>query len=77
MRRVLRVLVVAAVVLALAWALASLPGTVTAQIGDISFEAASPVMALGAAPAVRRCSTLLFRLLGATWRLPRTLRAQP
>ena len=74
MRRVLRVLVVTAVVLALAWALASLPGTVSAQIGDISFEASSPVMALGAV-LLFILLYLLFRLLGATWRLPRTLRA--
>jgi HemY protein len=75
MRRILRVLLIAAVVLALAWALANLPGTVSAQIGDISFEASSPVMALGAV-LLFVLLYLLFRLLGATWRLPRTLRAR-
>ena len=75
MRRILRVLLIAAVVLALAWALANLPGTVSAQIGDISFEASSPVMALGAV-LLFVLLYLLFRLLGATWRLPRTLPAR-
>ncbi len=47
MRRVLLVLVVGAVVVALAWALASLPGRVSAEIGDITFEAPAAVAALG------------------------------
>jgi len=47
MRRVLLVLVICGIVLALAWALAGLPGRVTATIGDITFEAAAPVVALG------------------------------
>jgi HemY protein len=75
MRRILRVLVVAGLVLALAWGLASLPGMVTAQIGDISFQAASPVVALGTV-LLFVLLYALFRLLGATWRLPRTLRTR-
>jgi HemY protein len=69
MRRILRVLLVAAVVLALAWAVASLPGRINAEIGDISFEAPTSVMAFGL--------LLLFfvlyvvvRSLGALVRLP-------
>jgi len=75
MRRVLLVLLVGAVVLALGWVLASLPGRVSAEIGDISFEAPTPVMALG----LLLLFTLVyatFRLLGALVRLPRTARAR-
>ena len=73
MRRVLSVLLAGAVTLALAWALASLPGRVSAEIGEFSFEAATPVVALG----LLLLFALLyaaFRLLGALVRLPRTLR---
>ncbi len=47
MRRVLVTLVVAAVVVAVAWFLAGLPGTVTAQMGDMTFSAATSVVAVG------------------------------
>lgn len=75
MRRVLLVLVIAGLVLALAWGLASLPGTFSAQVGDISFEAASPVVALGSL-LLFVLLYALFRLLGAAWRLPRSLRTR-
>jgi HemY protein len=74
MRRVLAVLVIAALAVALAWGLASLPGQVSGQVGDISFQAPTPIAAL----AIIVSFTLLyvlFRLLGAAWRLPRRLRA--
>jgi HemY protein len=73
MRRVLSVLLAGAVTLALAWALASLPGRVSAEIGEFSFEAPTPVVALG----LLLLFALLyaaFRLLGALARLPRTVR---
>ena len=75
MRRILLVLLVAAVVLAAAWALASLPGRVSAQIGDISFAAPVPVVALGLL-VLFALLYAAFRLLGALVRLPRTLRAR-
>jgi HemY protein len=73
MRRVLLVLLVAAVVVAIAWALAGLPGRISGEVGDISFELAAPVAALGLIVLFAILYTL-FRLLGAAIRLPRTLR---
>ena len=73
MRRILLVLLAAGVVLALAWALASLPGRVTAEIGDLSFEAATPVVALGLL-LLFVVLYAVFRLLGVLIRLPRILR---
>lgn len=73
MRRILFVVVTAAVVLAVAWALAALPGRMTANIGDITFEAATPVVALGLLLGFVLLYAL-FRLLGAAVRLPRSLR---
>ena len=64
MRRILLVLLTAAVVLVVAWWLAGLPGRVTAEIGDLSFEAATPVVALGLALAFVVLYAV-FRLLGA------------
>ena len=73
MRRALVVLLVAAVVLAGAWVLAGLPGRVSVDIGAYQFEAAAPVAALGLL-LLFVVLYLLFRLLGAVIRLPRTLR---
>ena len=73
MRRILLVLLTAAVVLALAWWLAGLPGRVTAEVGDFSFEASTPVVALGLA-LLFVVLYAVFRLLGALFRLPRFLR---
>ncbi len=73
MRRVLLVLLVAALVVAFAWVLAGLPGRIAGQIGDWSFEAATPVVALALLLAFAVLYAL-FRLLGAAFRLPRTLR---
>ena len=47
MRRVFYFLVAAVIALAVAWLLAGLPGRITAQIGDTTVEAATPVAALG------------------------------
>ena len=75
MLRVLLVLIVGGVVLALAWVLAGLPGHVTAEVGETTFEAATPVAALGLL-LLFVVLYLLFRLLGAVVRLPRTLAAR-
>jgi len=75
MRRLLLVLLVAAVVLALAWGFASVPGRVNAEVGDYSFEAPTSVVALGLLMLFALLYTG-FRLLGALTRLPRTLRAR-
>ena len=74
MRRILLVLLVGAAVLAVAWALASLPGQVSAEIGNISLEAPTPVMALGVL-LLFAVLYVVFRSLGALVRLPRTVRA--
>jgi HemY protein len=47
MRRVLAILIAAALVVAAAWLLASLHGHVAIQLGDLSVEMATPVFALG------------------------------
>ena len=73
MRRVLLVLLVGAVVLALAWALASLPGRISAEIGEFSFEAPTSVVTLGLLLLFAVLYAVL-RFLGALVRLPRTLR---
>jgi HemY protein len=72
MLRVLLVLLVGGAVLVVAWALAGLPGHVTAQIGDTTFEAATPVVALGLL-LVFAVHYAVLRLFGAAVRLPRTL----
>ncbi|MBV9750546.1 MAG: heme biosynthesis protein HemY [Acetobacteraceae bacterium] len=72
MRRVLLVLLVAAVVLVLAWGLASLPGRVSGDVGDIAFEAPVSVAALGLLLLFAVLYAVL-RLLGAMVRLPRAI----
>ena len=73
MRRILLVLLAGAVVLALAWGLASLPGQVSGDIGDISFAAPSSVVGLGLLLLFAVLYALL-RLFGAMIRLPRSIR---
>jgi HemY protein len=73
MRRVLLVLLIAGVVLAVAWVLASLPGRVSADIGNLSFAAPTPVVALGLLLLFALLYTT-FRLLGVLIRLPRVVR---
>ncbi|MEO9191222.1 MAG: heme biosynthesis protein HemY, partial [Acetobacteraceae bacterium] len=74
MLRVLFALIVAAIVLACAWFLAGLPGAITATIGQTTFQAATPVVALGLLIGFLVLYAL-FRLLGALWRLPRAMSA--
>jgi HemY protein len=75
MLRVLLALLVGGLVLALAWVLAGLPGHVTAEIGDTTFEAGTPVVGLGLL-LLFVVLYAAFRLLGAVFRLPRTLSAR-
>jgi HemY protein len=69
MHRVLLALLVAAVVLALAWGMASLPGQVSANVGEFSFEAPTSVVALGLLLLFALVYALL-RLLGGLISLP-------
>jgi HemY protein len=69
MRRVLVFLLAGIVVLAAAWLLAGLPGRVTAEIGDTTVEAATPVAMLGLL-LVLAILYLVIRLLGGLVRLP-------
>lgn len=69
MRRVLYFLVAAVIVLAVAWFFAGLPGRITAQIGDTTVEAATPVAALGLLLTLV-ILYFLFRLIGGLIRLP-------
>ena len=65
MRRVLLLLLAAAVALALAWFVAELPGTVSAHIGDLTFETSSPVAAVLAGIGFVVLYTLVVELAGA------------
>jgi HemY protein len=72
MHRVLAVLLIAIAAVAVAWALASLPGRITADVGSITVEAPTSVVTLG----LLLLFALLyaaFRALGALFRLPRNL----
>jgi HemY protein len=73
MGRLLLAVMVGTAAVALAWTLASLPGRVSAEIGDVTFEAPAAVAALGLLLAFA-VLYVAFRLLGALLRLPRTLR---
>jgi HemY protein len=75
MPRVLLVLLVGVVVVALAWTLASLPGRVSADIGDITFEAPTSVTTLGLLLLFAMLYAA-FRLIAALLRLPHTLHEQ-
>ncbi len=73
MRRALVILIVAAAVLAAAWYVAGLPGTVTAQIGATVIQAPTAI-AVPAAAALFLLFYAALRLLGGLWRLPRRWR---
>jgi HemY protein len=70
MRRVLSVLAASIVVLGVAWLLAGLPGRVTAEFGSTTIEMTTPVAAFGLLLLFVMLYAM-FRLLGATFRLPR------
>jgi HemY protein len=73
MPRALLVLITAAIVVAIAWYLAGLPGEVTATIGGVTVEASTPVAAL-ALFALFVVLFVVLRSLGALLSLPRTVR---
>lgn len=73
MLRVFLVLITAAIVVAIAWYLAGLPGDVTATIGSVTIEATTPVVAL-ALLALFVVVFVILRLIGALFSLPRGLR---
>lgn len=73
MRRVIFFLAASAVALAMAFGLASLPGTVSAEIGAISVTARTPVAAL-ALIVVLLLAYAFLRIVGGLLRVPRRLR---
>ena len=75
MRAAIRFLIIAAIVVAVAWAVSLLPGSVSAQFGDLTYEASTPVTVLLAA-ILFVLLYILFRLLGALFRSPRQLGAR-
>jgi HemY protein len=75
MHRALVVLLVTAIVVAVAWFLAGLPGTVTATVGRATFQASLSVVAV-ALLATFVALHALARLAGALIRLPRTIRTR-
>lgn len=72
MRRILLVIFACAVVLAVAWGLAALPGRLTLEWGDTTLEAATPVAALALLILIAVVYVIL-RLLAALWRSPRAI----
>jgi HemY protein len=73
MRRVIFFLAASAVALAVAFGLASLPGTVSAEFGTISVTARTPVAALALIVVLLLLYGLL-RVIGGLFRIPRRLR---
>lgn len=73
MLRVIVILVTAAIVVAIAWFLGALPGTVSAEIGAYSFEAAAPVVGLGLL-VLFLVLYLIVRLIGGLIFAPRRFR---
>jgi HemY protein len=73
MRAALTFLIVAAVAVAIAWAVSLLPGSVSVLLGDLAIETSTPVAVLLAA-ILFVLLYILFRLLGALFRGPRRLR---
>jgi HemY protein len=77
MRRVISFLVVAAILVAFAWWMAELPGSVSVNVGTINMSAPTPV-ALLAALVLFLVVYIIVRLLALVFRLPsrtRRLRA--
>jgi HemY protein len=69
MRRVIRFVVLAAVLVAIAWWVAGLPGQVTAQLADMTVETSTPVAFVGLAVLVLVLVGLLWALISVV-RLP-------
>ena len=73
MRRAIGILLLAAIVVALAWAISLLHGELSLEAAGYSVETPTPV-ALTVLAAVFAVLYVLVRLIGAIWRLPRTWR---
>ncbi len=73
MRRVIFFLILAAILIFVAWQFALLPGTVSAHVGRLDFQAATPVVALGLL-ALFILLYVLIRLIRGIFFLPRTTR---
>ena len=69
MHRVLIILLAGAVFIGGAWLLAGLPGHVTAELGDLTIDIATPV-ALIALIALFCVGYTVLRLMAALWHLP-------
>jgi HemY protein len=69
MLRLVRYIIIAAVLLALAWWIGSITGTLTAQAGDTTVETSVPVAILLAVVIVALL-TMLFRVVGGLRRAP-------
>lgn len=74
MRRVVLILIAAAIVIAVAWRLATLTGTAEIAIGEYAFEAPVSVLALGVIIAFT-VVYIALRLIAGIIALPRRLRA--
>ena len=72
MRRVLRIVLVSAIAVAIAWWVASLPGRVSLGIGGLTIQTATP-LAVVAAAVLLLILVLLVRLAMALIRLPRSV----
>jgi HemY protein len=72
MRRVILFLITACIVVAVAWVIYRLPGTVSAEIGPYSFAAASPVAVL-AVVLLFAAVYIVLRLIGFVVFMPRRL----
>jgi HemY protein len=72
MRRIVLVILAAAIVLAVAWGLAALPGRLTIEWGDTTLEAATPVAALALLVLIA-VAYFILRLLAGIRRSPRAI----
>jgi HemY protein len=73
MRHAIGTVLLAAVVVAIAWAISLLHGQVSFELGGVSVDTTTPV-ALAALAVVFVALYVVVRLLGALWRLPRLWR---
>ena len=72
MIRILRVILAAAIVLAIAWAIAALPGRFTVEWGNTTLEASSSIAVLGLLILIVVVYAIV-RLLALVWRSPRSI----
>ena len=75
MRAALRFLVAAVIAVAVAWGVSLLPGSVSATLGDLTFQTSTPVAVLLAA-ILFILLYIVIRVLGVLFRSPDRLRGQ-